>query len=78
MKLVDQDGAMAPVVPRVSVIMPVYNGEGFIARALDSLFAQTLSNFELILIDDGSRDATLDRAAPWLGDRRASITPPRR
>ena len=39
---------------RISVLMPTYDQEAFIARALDSLLAQTFTDWELILIDDGS------------------------
>lgn len=42
--------------PKVSVIIPVYNAEKFLDRCLKSIFSQTLSNFEVILIDDGSID----------------------
>lgn len=41
-------------MPRVSVCMPTYDQETFIARALDSLFAQTFTDWELLIIDDGS------------------------
>ena len=44
--------------PQVSIGMPVYNGETFIREALDSLLAQTFTNFELIISDNGSSDAT--------------------
>ena len=42
--------------PAISVIVPIYNIEKYIRRALDSILAQTFSNFELLLIDDGSTD----------------------
>ncbi|CAH7395479.1 Glyco_trans_2-like domain-containing protein [Vibrio chagasii] len=42
-----------------SVILPVYNGEDFIAQAVESVLNQTFKGFELILIDDGSSDGTL-------------------
>jgi GT2 family glycosyltransferase len=45
--------------PLISIIMPVYNGERFIQEAIDSVFAQTEDDFELIVVDDGSTDATL-------------------
>ena len=43
-------------MPRVSVIMPVYNGEEYLSEAIDSILTQTHSDFELILVDDGSQD----------------------
>ncbi|HEY5345943.1 MAG TPA: glycosyltransferase family 2 protein, partial [Verrucomicrobiae bacterium] len=46
------------MAPRISIIMPVWNGEKFLAAAVDSLLAQTFSDFELLVIDDGSTDRT--------------------
>ena len=40
----------------ISVIVPVYNVENYIRECLDSILAQTYSDFELILVDDGSKD----------------------
>lgn len=45
--------------PRVSIGMPVYNGELFIREALDSLLEQTFTNFELIISDNASTDSTM-------------------
>jgi len=44
--------------PIVSVIMPVYNGQKYMAEAIDSILCQDLEKLELIVIDDGSTDAT--------------------
>ncbi|MCA9057030.1 MAG: glycosyltransferase [Planctomycetaceae bacterium] len=44
--------------PRVTVIMPVYNGENFIREALDSVFQQTFTDYEVLVVDDGSTDGT--------------------
>lgn len=43
-------------MPTISVIVPVYNVEKYIHRCIDSILAQTYSDFELILVDDGSPD----------------------
>lgn len=45
-------------MPEISVIMPVYNGERFIKEAIESILSQTFSDFEFIIINDGSIDAT--------------------
>ena len=44
--------------PLVSVIMPVYNGRRYVKEAVDSVLAQTFTNFEFIIVDDGSNDGT--------------------
>lgn len=45
-------------MPQVSVVMPVFNGEAFLEEALDSVLAQTFADWELIVVNDGSRDGT--------------------
>ena len=47
---------MAP--PRVSVIIIVYNGETYLAEAIDSVLAQTWPDYELLVVDDGSHDGS--------------------
>ena len=49
--------------PRVSVIVCAYNAEQTIGEALDSLFAQTSVDFEVVVIDDGSTDSTAAQVA---------------
>ena len=44
--------------PRVSVLMAVYNGQDYLRQALDSVLSQTFAAWELIVVDDGSADAT--------------------
>lgn len=44
--------------PLVSVLMPVFNGEGYVAAAIESILNQTLPSLELIVVDDGSTDRT--------------------
>jgi len=45
---------------RVSVCIPSYNGEAFIAEAITSVLAQNLQDFECLVVDDCSDDATLE------------------
>ena len=44
--------------PKVSVIVPVFNGETFVSECIESLLVQTLRDIEIILVDDGSTDGT--------------------
>lgn len=53
--------------PLVSIIIPYYNGDRFIAETLDSVFAQKYPNLEVIVVDDGSRPETLAVLDPYLG-----------
>ena len=59
--------------PRVTVVMPVYNQAAFITRAIESLLVQTLSSWELRVVDDGSTDGTMDRVTPYLSDPRIGV-----
>ena len=44
--------------PKISVIVPVYNVEKYLRRCVDSILAQTFTDFEVLLIDDGSKDSS--------------------
>jgi len=48
----------AGAAPRVSIGLPVYNGDAFLAAAIDTLLAQTFTDFELIISDNASTDGT--------------------
>ncbi len=56
-----------PEVPRLSVVMSVYNGEAYLREALGSILAQTFADFEVVCVDDGSTDATTDILAEAAG-----------
>ena len=43
-------------MPKISVIVPVYNAEPYLRQCVDSILSQTFTDFELLLIDDGSTD----------------------
>ncbi|MCY3779180.1 MAG: glycosyltransferase family 2 protein [Chloroflexi bacterium] len=55
----------------MSVIIPVYNGEKYLAEAIESILAQTFTDFELLIVDDGSEDASAEiiRSYEELDDR---------
>ena len=45
--------------PKISVLMPVYNGDKFLRKSIKSILNQTFNNFEYIIINDGSTDDSL-------------------
>jgi len=55
-------------MPKVSVIIPTYNGAQYIKQAVDSILAQTYDDYEIIVVDDGSTDDTAELLRPY-GDR---------
>lgn len=54
--------------PLVSAIIPAFNAERYIAQAIESVIAQTLDDIEIIVVNDGSTDSTLEKLIPF-GDR---------
>lgn len=54
------------MMPKVSIIIPVYNGENFIKDAVESAIGQTYKNIEVIVVDDGSSDSTRFILEPYM------------
>ncbi|MEP3227366.1 MAG: glycosyltransferase [Parasphingorhabdus sp.] len=46
--------------PAISVVMPVYNVEKYVAEAIESVLAQTFTDFELVIVDDGGSDSSME------------------
>lgn len=60
--------------PLISVIIPAYNAEAFIRRTLNSVLSQTYTNLEVLVIDDGSSDRTVEIVEEMaVGDRRIHL-----
>lgn len=60
--------------PLVSILIPVHNGEKYLAEAIDSVLAQTYNNWELIIINDASTDKTVDIIKNYIKqDKRISL-----
>lgn len=60
-------------MPKISVVLPVYNGASFIGAAIDSVLVQTLPDWELLIVDDGSTDSTPEILARY-DDPRIHVT----
>lgn len=63
-------------MPRISVLIAVHNEETYIESALKSLQEQSLSDFEAIIVDDGSTDTTIQKITPFLNDTRFRLLTP--
>ena len=44
--------------PKISIILPVYNAKSYVSRMIDSIMVQTLTDWELVIVDDGSVDGS--------------------
>jgi len=53
------------IEPEISVILPVYNAENYLRKAVESVLGQTFRNFELLIINDGSTDSSLSIAKEY-------------
>ncbi len=61
-------------LPEISVLMCVYNGDVFLTTAIESILAQTFSDFEFIIVDDGSTDKTSELLSAYaVKDRRIHL-----
>src|SRR5271154_1794032 len=63
--------------PRVSIVIAVYNGAPTVGRALASVFAQTFTDYEVVVVNDGSTDDTASVLARY-GDKIRVVTQPNR
>ncbi len=61
-------------MPKVSVIIPTYNRLPMLKEAVDSVLAQDVEDFELIVVDDGSTDGTADEITPLRGEGQTPST----
>src|SRR5665647_567426 len=61
---------MKDFYPKVSIVIPVYNGSKYLGEAIDSALAQTYKNLEIIVSNDGSSDnGATERVAKSYGDK---------
>lgn len=69
-----QDKEKTVSIPKVSILVPCYNVEKYLHQCIDSILAQTLKDIEIICINDGSKDSTLEILRDYAGrDSRISI-----
>src|ERR1700685_3541854 len=54
-----------PSKPTVSVVIPTYNRADFVCKAIKNVFQQTFKDLELVIVDDGSTDNTLEKLAAF-------------
>ena len=64
-------------MPRVSIGMPVYNGERYVGEAVEGLLAQTFTDFELVIVDNASSDRTSEICRAFAARRNFWSSPSR-
>lgn len=64
------DAPVAPVAPQVSILIPTFNQQAWIERAIASALMQDFARLEVVVVDDASTDETAVRVAAWLDDPR--------
>ena len=57
-------------MPEITILMPVRNGEKYIKESIDSILKQTFTDFELLIMDDGSTDRTVERIERYTFDKK--------
>ena len=60
-------------MPKVSLIIPVYNVENYIEKCLDSVINQTLKDIEIIIVNDGSKDTSKEKIEKYLKSGRVAV-----
>jgi glycosyltransferase involved in cell wall biosynthesis len=58
---------------KISIVIPAYNAAQFLSQTIESVLAQTVQDWELVIVDDGSRDDTLAIAQTYSSDKRISV-----
>ncbi len=58
--MIEHNSVSSNAIPAISILMPVYNCALYLAEAIDSILNQTFTDFELIVLDDGSTDASAE------------------
>src|SRR5271165_6482473 len=61
------------MTPKVSVVIPTYNAPNLLCETLESVFEQTFGDFEVIVVNDGSSDNTLERLQEFSADSRLRV-----
>jgi glycosyltransferase involved in cell wall biosynthesis len=57
------------MTPTISVLLPVYNGQAYLRQAIDSILNQSYQDFELVIVNDGSSDSSVDIVSSYSDER---------